>query len=74
MDAIRQRMISEYNYDPGPYEGYIFHTDNNKVLAKLDWNITRANNLTFRYNYLDAKRDLRPAPVRAELQQHRPRT
>jgi len=62
MDAIRQRMITTYNYDPGVYEGYFFHTDNNKVLAKLDWNINASQNLTFRFNYLDAKRDLGPHP------------
>ena len=62
MDAIRQRMISGYNYDPGPYEGYFFRTDNNKVLAKLDWNISESQNLSFRFNYLDAKRDLGPHP------------
>ena len=62
MDAIRQRMIDAYAYDPGPYEGYINETNNNKVLAKLDWNINPSNALTFRYNYLDAKRDLPPHP------------
>jgi hypothetical protein len=62
MDSIRNRMIQEYNYDPGVYDGYINQTDNNKVLAKLDWNINPSNNLTFRYNYLDAKRDLPPHP------------
>jgi hypothetical protein len=62
MDAIRQRLIDEYDYDPGPYEGYINETNNNKVLAKLDWNINPSNALTFRYNYLDAKRDLPPHP------------
>ncbi|HEX6107607.1 MAG TPA: TonB-dependent receptor [Gemmatimonadales bacterium] len=62
MDAIRQRMIDEYGYDPGPYQGYINETNNNKVLAKLDWNINPSNALTFRYNYLDAKRDLPPHP------------
>jgi hypothetical protein len=62
MDAIRQRMISGYDYDPGPYEGYFFRTDNDKLLAKLDWNINENQNLTFRFNYLDAKRDLGPHP------------
>jgi hypothetical protein len=62
MDAIRQRMISEYNYDPGPYQGYFFHTDNDKLIAKLDWNISADQNLSVRYNYLDAKRDLGPHP------------
>jgi hypothetical protein len=62
MDAIRQRMIDVYDYDPGPYEGYFFHTDNDKLLAKLDWNINEGQNLSFRFNYLDAKRDLGPHP------------
>ncbi len=62
MDSIRQRMITEYNYDPGPYEGYINETDNNKLLLKLDWNANENNTVSFRYNMLDAKRDLPPHP------------
>ena len=62
MDAIRARMIASYGYDPGPYQGYFFHTDNNKLIAKLDWNISPSQTLTFRYDYLDAKRDLGPHP------------
>ncbi|MEO5903027.1 MAG: carboxypeptidase regulatory-like domain-containing protein [Gemmatimonadaceae bacterium] len=62
LDSIRQRMISGYGYDPGSYEGYFFHTDNNKLIAKLDWNINSSQNLSFRFNYLDAKRDLGPHP------------
>jgi hypothetical protein len=62
MDAIRQRMMTAYNYDPGAYQGYFFHTDNNKLIAKLDWNIAPSQTLSFRYNYLDAKRDLGPHP------------
>ena len=62
MDAIRQRMISGYNYDPGPYQGYFFHTDNDKLIAKLDWNATENQTVSFRVNYLNAKRDLGPHP------------
>jgi len=62
MDSIRTRMIQQYQYDPGPYQGYTHATDNNKLIAKLDWNINPNNNLTFRYNFLDAKRDLPPHP------------
>jgi hypothetical protein len=62
MDQIRQRLIDEYDYDPGPYEGYIHETNNDKVLAKLDWNVNANNNFSFRYNYLDASRDLGPHP------------
>lgn len=62
LDAIRQRMITVYGYDPGPYEGYSNKTPNEKLLLKLDWNITENHNLTFRYNLLNAKRDLPPHP------------
>lgn len=62
MDQIRQRMMSTYNYDPGDYEGYVHATDNDKLLAKLDWNITNEHRLTLRYNLLDARRDLPPHP------------
>ncbi len=62
MDQIRQRMIDEYDYDPGPYQGYIHETNNDKFLAKLDWNVNQSNVLSFRYNYLNAKRDLGPHP------------
>ena len=62
MDSIRQRMIDVYDYDPGAYEGYVHETDNNKVLAKLDWNVNSSNNLSLRYSFLDASRDLGPHP------------
>jgi hypothetical protein len=62
MDSIRTRMIQEYGYDPGVYQGYINETNNDKVIAKLDWNINDNNNLSLRYNFLDAKRDLPPHP------------
>jgi hypothetical protein len=62
MDAIRQRLIDVYDYDPGPYQGYINETDNNKLLLKLDWNLNQNNNASFRYNYLDAGQDKPPHP------------
>lgn len=62
MDSIRQRMNDVYGYDTGPYEGYIHETDNNKLLARLDWNLGASHNLMLRYNWLDAGRDLPPHP------------
>ena len=62
MNAIRDRMMTEYNYDPGLFEGYIHETNNDKVIAKLDWNVNPSNVLSLRYNFLDAKRDLPPHP------------
>ena len=62
LDSIRRRMIQEYNYDPGSYQGYMHETDNDKVLLKLDWNVSPANVFSVRYSYLDAIRDLPPHP------------
>jgi len=62
MEQIRQRMIDVYGYDPGPYQGYIHATDNEKILVKLDWNINDNNNLSFRYNFLDAVQEKPPHP------------
>ncbi len=67
MDRIKQRMISAYGYDPGVYENYTNRTENEKFIIKLDWNIDESNNFTFRYNYLNAKRDLPPHPFAISL-------
>jgi hypothetical protein len=62
MDQIRDRMIQEYDFDPGPYQGFVHETNNNKLLAKLNVNLNQNNTFWLRYNYLDAKRDLPPHP------------
>lgn len=62
MDAIRARMLSSYGYETGPYQDYTWNTDNNKVLAKLDWNVNQNNTLSLRYNYMDAFREQGPHP------------
>lgn len=62
MDAISARMKQVYNYDTGPYEGYIHQTKNDKLLAKLNWNINEDNNLSFRVSLLDASREQGPHP------------
>ncbi len=60
MDAISKRMKDVYGYETGPYQGYTNNTDNNKLLLKLDWNISDQHNASLRYNFLDAVRDLGP--------------
>ena len=73
MDSIRNRMMDVYGYETGPYEGYIHETNNDKLIAKLDWNINPSNVLTLPVQL--SGRQARPAaaPVRAQLRQHRPR-
>jgi len=62
MDAISQRMMDVYGYDTGPYEGFTHATNSDKILFKLDWNISQSDNFVFRYNFLDSERELPPHP------------
>ncbi len=62
MVRIQSIMRDVYEYDTGPFEGYTHFTENEKVIVKFNWNINENNNLSFRYNRLDARRDLPPHP------------
>lgn len=45
---------NQYGYDTGNVDPLSQSQDNDKILAKLDWNINQDNKFTFRYNYVDA--------------------
>lgn len=51
--AIAAKALT-MGYDVGSYGPQDVQTQNNKVFAKFDWNINPKNQLTFRYNYIDA--------------------
>jgi hypothetical protein len=61
MDAIREKMQG-LGFDPGLYQGFTHQTKNQKILAKLNWNVNDANNLSLRFNYLDAEQQKPPHP------------
>ena len=63
LDAIRQRLISSYGYDPGTYQGFNYRTYSDKLLGKLDWNINEHNTFSVRYNYLKSYRQQGPHPI-----------
>jgi hypothetical protein len=54
LENLRNVLINSYGYDPGPYEEYSFFTSNEKLLAKLDWNISQTHKANIRYNYLNS--------------------
>lgn len=58
MDAMSDFLKKTYNYDPGPYEGYNFHLNATKFLARVDWNISDKHRLTVRYNQSEAGNDV----------------
>lgn len=52
--AIAARAQSAYGYDVGSYGPMNLARENDKVFFKLDWNINAKNQLTARYNYINA--------------------
>lgn len=52
MDQLRANLIGVFGFDPGAYQGYTFATYNDKIFARLDWNISQNHKLTIRHNYV----------------------
>jgi len=50
MEAFKTGL-AKYGYDPGSYTDYAGGNVNNKMLARIDWNINDNNKFTIRYNY-----------------------
>jgi hypothetical protein len=50
MEAFKTGL-AKYGYDPGSYTDYDGGNLNNKMLARIDWNINDNNKFTIRYNY-----------------------
>ncbi|MEO5997619.1 MAG: carboxypeptidase regulatory-like domain-containing protein [Chitinophagaceae bacterium] len=51
-------LKDNYNYDTGPYQGYSYKTQSDKLTVKLDWNINSNNTFTVKYNYLKSFREI----------------
>jgi outer membrane receptor protein involved in Fe transport len=54
LDRLKSYLISNYNYDPGVYQGYSNISDNEKMFARLDWNITKNHRFSVRYNQVES--------------------
>ena len=55
-------LKTKFNYETGPYENWGGDVEkNNKLLAKLDWNINQNNKLSVRYNYSKSSNVARPS-------------
>ena len=50
LNQIADKLKKEYSYDPGSLDSYPGGTQNRKLLARLDWNISDAHKLSLRYN------------------------
>ncbi len=54
--AVRNHLINVWGYDPGRYQGYANEAEQkgDKILARLDWNISDKHKFAVRYNYMKA--------------------
>jgi len=51
MVRVRDHLLATYNYDPGKYKDFDpFENVNTKILARIDWNISKNHKFTLRYN------------------------
>lgn len=51
LQRVSDFVKNEYGYETGSYTNFPADESNNKLLARLDWNITNKHRLALRYNY-----------------------
>ena len=51
MQTVSEFVKTKYGYETGSYTDFPADEGNNKILARLDWNITNNHRLALRYNY-----------------------
>lgn len=61
LDALSNFLTTNYNFSPGPYEGYTQASNSDKITARLDWNISSNHRFNIKYNYLKSYRDAVPS-------------
>jgi hypothetical protein len=55
LDAIRAYMQKNYNYETGDYQGYSNEAPRDKILARIDWNISDKHKFQVRYAQTEGK-------------------
>jgi hypothetical protein len=55
MNEVKSYLLSNYGYDPGIYQGYSNISENEKLFARLDWNISNNHRFSVRYNQVESQ-------------------
>ncbi len=55
MNGVSEYLKNTYGYDAGPYQGYSNDSNNDKLFARIDWNIADNHKINFRYNQVKGK-------------------
>jgi hypothetical protein len=53
LDAFAEYLKKTYNYDPGVYVNQKAKLNSDKILARIDWNISNIHKLTLRHSYVN---------------------
>jgi hypothetical protein len=61
LDALSSFLRERYNYNTGPYENFNLRTNSDKILVRLDWNISDKHKFSLKYNYLKSFADINPS-------------
>ncbi len=51
LQTVSDYVKNKYGYDTGSYTSFPADESNNKILARIDWNINTKHHLALRYNY-----------------------
>ena len=62
LEAIRNKFINDFGYDPGGFSDNPQTTEGEKILVKLDWNINENHKLSARHSYVNANTEIHPTP------------
>ncbi|MBG6235945.1 outer membrane receptor protein involved in Fe transport [Pedobacter sp. CAN_A7] len=55
LDGVSAYLKNTYGYDPGVYQGYDLKSNNDKLFARLDWNINKNHRFSVRYNQVESQ-------------------
>ncbi|WP_324672866.1 TonB-dependent receptor [Hymenobacter sp. GOD-10R] len=58
LDAISNYLRTNFGYETGAYQDYNLERRSDKLLAKLDYNISDKHRASIRYNMLNARQDV----------------
>ena len=55
LNEVSSYLLNTYGYATGPYQGYSNVSDNEKMFARLDWNISKNHRFSVRYNQVESQ-------------------
>lgn len=58
LETVRSKMMELYGYDTGDFEGYNFESIQERINARIDWNINKNHKFMVRYNLYTSSEDV----------------